>query len=194
MKKFLILGFLFASCGSVEDESEVTPTVQTPKECTGPICLSTTVSVNPLNITVDGESYDDSEVWYTQQMNKLEEEAKQNYPDLKLRIAGSIGLSDLANGLTYIVYNQNLTKQQTDSFFYIDGMFKAQSFNILAVKRVNIELLNSYGRTEQSWCFNFKGTGSFIADNRVYANIKDWNTSLTRYKCSSVDSRTFGIP
>lgn len=187
MKKFLVLGLLLTGCGAEEDKVE-----QDTSQCIAHCAVS--ISVNPLDLTVDGESYVDSEVWYTNQLEKIEMEAAEKYPDLKVKITGSIGLIDLAKGLTYFVYNENVSKQDNIYLIHLNPSFKGQRFNILTVKRVNIELVNNKNQPQHSWCFNFKGTSSVIADQSSFANVKDWTTSLTKYKCASVDGKTFGLP
>lgn len=185
MRKFLVFGLLLTACGSEEESND-------PSKCLGYCTVD--VSVNPLDLTVDGESYVDSEVWYTNQLEKIEMEASEKYPDLNVKITGSIGLTDLAKGLTYFVYNNNISKQQSYGFVLLDGSFRSQQFNVLTVKRVNIELVDNKNQAQHTWCFNFKGTSSFVADQKSFTNVKDWTTSLTKYKCASVDGRTFGLP
>lgn len=149
---------------------------------------------NAFDVVIDGDTYKDSEDYYTKKLEQLTDEAaKAGYDGWKLSFEAEIGLDDLKDGMTVFVSasgNRGFAGQEQMSFdgsfnFKIPDNAKDAVYSIRANKKVSITLyppdyLNSLPK---KWCFNFSANlNGITVDNPVILNT--FESRVTKYACS----------
>jgi hypothetical protein len=153
--------------------------------------------VSAFQINVDGQTYSDSEDFYTAEVMRLPEKVSAaGYAGWDARFVAVIGFNDLAKNMkVYLspVDKSGYTGQANvghDSKFEISLPWDAKDTNykIRAVKRVNVVI--SRGGESKTFCYNF----SAIEKNVLFSEISKpvvldtFETKLTAYSCESADS------
>lgn len=154
-------------------------------------------------ITVDGVRYDDSEDFYTQEVQRLPDKAAAaGYDGWETKFDAVLGFGDLARDM--VVYISPTEKRGytgkasvgSDAKFRVELPADAQdsSYNVRAVKRVNV-ILTKAGESKK-FCYNFSAV-----DKNVPFNEKDkpivldsFTSKLTLYACESQQTDGIVIP
>ena len=149
------------------------------------------------DVTVDGKQYLDTEDFYTQQVDKLKQEALDSgYEGWTLDFDAEIGLDDLKAGMkVYIAPTGNRGFAGETEIKY-DGSFKMDfpkeavdaAYKVRAVKRVTVTLTNNADTNQvDRWCYTFNAVDQMVTlsqhDSPVILN--NFVTHVTSYKCST---------
>jgi len=193
-----------ASCGHEESKQ----TSRTSDADTASMSSATKVTFNgavtsAFAITVDGVRYDDSEDFYTQEVQRLPEKAAAaGYAGWETKFDAVLGFADLSRDM--VIYISPTEKRGytgkasvgSDAKFRVDLPIDANdsSYNVRAVKRVNV-ILTKGGETKK-FCYNFSAV-----DKNVPFNEKDkpivldnFTSKLTLYACESQQTDGIVIP
>lgn len=167
-----------------------------------PIYLRGSVS-SGFTISVDGQNYDDSEDFYTQQLDVLEAEKIENgYEDYELTFDAALGLNDLKNGMTVYAESDGETGYSGETIVSNNGTFEIQfpakadgeRLNVRANKRIGI-ILKGPENELIYWCYNFSATTeTTIGPDNKPVILRHFNTKLTKYKCSGRRNNPLSIP
>jgi hypothetical protein len=210
MKSSFFLSSLFVATVAVACGREETETVRSASQTNTSGDSSSTASVtfngsvtSAFAITVDGVRYDDSEDFYTQEVQRLPEKAAAaGYAGWETKFDAVLGFSDLSRDM--VVYISPTEKRGytgkasvgSDAKFRVELPSGAQdsSYNVRAVKRVNV-ILSKDGESKK-FCYNFSAV-----DKNVPFNEKDkpivldsFTSKLTLYACESQQSDGIVIP
>jgi len=144
-------------------------------------------------ISVDGISFEDSEDFYSAQLDKLEAEKIENgFADYELTLSGRLGLSDLKYGMTVYAESAGEAGFGKETVVVADGTFEVkfpaqasgETFQIRANKRLGVILKNPEGDTIH-WCYNFYGRKVSMVDHESKPVIlREFFTKLTKYDCN----------
>jgi hypothetical protein len=184
---------------SIEEEDQNKESLMV--ETNEPIYLQGSVS-SGFSITVNGQSYLDSEDFYTQQLDALEAEKAEKYPGYELMFDADLGLNDLKNGMTIYAEGIGDTGYAGETIVVNDGTFEikfpskaeGETINVRANKRIGITLEGRDGDLIY-WCYNF----SAILETTISAKnkpiiLRHFDTRLTKYKCTGRRSNPLSIP
>ena len=164
MKRLLIIIFLLIGCGSIDVETpaekEKKHQNETTRKLTG---LQLQGYISPIfEISVDGESYFDSEEFYTIQLERFEDEMHEaGYGDYQLVMDAQLGLDDWKRGMTVYAVSIDDRGYAGEQVLNHSGSFTFQFpieadgdiFQVRANERIGLKLI---GPTETKyWCFNF---------------------------------------
>jgi len=149
--------------------------------------------VSPININVGEDHYTDSEDFYTREMAKLQASAWEQYPGYRLAFDGSIGLRDFKQDLQAFLTPQEDMGIASETSVNYDGSFafdipssvanKEAVYTIRVSKRVGLTLTK--GNDTIYWCYNFYAEKNLQIERDNPVVMRDFNTTLTAYKCSS---------
>ena len=149
--------------------------------------------VSPININVGDDHYTDSEDFYTREMAKLQASAWEQYPGYRLAFDGSIGLRDFKQDLQAFLTPQEDMGIASETTVNYDGSFsfdipstvaeKDAQYTIRVSKRVGLTLTK--GNDAIYWCYNFYAEKDLQIERGNPVVMRDFNTTLTAYKCSS---------
>lgn len=203
MKTLVTLIFLaiLAACGSAQDytkssEKSTEKSTETSTNGSDASLNSTdyiTVSgyVTPINISVNGKQYKDSEDFYTQEWQRLQAEVKAKYPNHKLSFDASVGLRNFKTGMyAYLVSTGDLgvaSEAYVDSTgkfsFTVDGKTdKNVMYTLRATKRISLKITKDKEPNIQ-WCYNLYAEKEMPLDSKS-AVLKQFATVITEYECS----------
>lgn len=160
------------------------------------------------DLTVDDAKYADSEDFYTQQLDRLQEEAVvAGYDGWALKFDAEIGLVDLKSGMQVFVVATTKTGYAGETKVLQNGTFSVHfptdgnesRYKIRAVKRINVELTNPDTKAEVKkvkWCYNFSANEQDVTiDEQQHPIILDtFYTRITKYACSVVSGGGIAIP
>ena len=160
---------------------------------------------NAFEVTVDGEKFGDSEAFYTDQIDRLTEEAVSNgYQDWKLTFDAEIGLADLKYGMDVFIAASDKKGYAGQTSMNYDGSFSVtipegardSVYSLRAVKRVSVTLTppDELRRTEKTvkWCYNLSADLRNVAVGDLVV-LDNFSTRLTKYGCQ-VDRSGIAIP
>lgn len=153
--------------------------------------------VSAFQITVDGKAYDDSEDFYTAEVQRLPEKvAAGGYGGWDAKFIAVLGFNDLAKDMrVYLspIGNSGFTGQASvgyDSKFSIQLPSGAKDgvYNLRAVKRVNVVL--SRGGESKTFCYNFSAVERNVMFSEIFRPVvlDNFVTKLTAYSCESAES------
>lgn len=166
-----------------------------------PVYLKGSVSAG-FNITVDGQTYEDSEDFYTKQIDALEAEKDANgYADYSLTFDARLGLTDLKDGMTVQAEGIGEEGYAGETIVVNDGTFEirfppeadGETLNIRANKRIGVILRN--GNETIYWCYNFLANKETeIGLDKKPIILRHFKTRLTKYKCAGRQANPLSIP
>ena len=211
--KTLLTALLAAvlGCGQMEEvpEAQQAPEIETNDE------QIVKAAVKPQNltlagyipsasgITVDGESFDTTEDFYTQQLSRLEaDKVEAGYSqDDQLIFDAELGLRDFKRNM-WVEITATDDTGYADESSVISGKFKVRFpadadgdwFRVIATKRIAVQIITTEGEVHQ-WCYNL----SSDREEQLEAGdkpliIRNFRTSFTRYDCRASRDTTIGIP
>jgi hypothetical protein len=198
----LVLYSLTASCGPEESSDSSGSADTNSNNISGNVTFNGAVT-SAFAITVDGIRYDDSEDFYTQEVQRLPDKAAAaGYEGWETKFDAVLGFGDLARDM--VVYISPTEKRGytgkasvgSDAKFRVELPADAQdsSYNVRAVKRVNV-ILTKAGESKK-FCYNFSAV-----DKNVPFNEKDkpivldsFTSKLTLYACESQQTDGIVIP
>lgn len=202
----LVLSLLSTACGSLDQVA-----AQKDKEDNKSEVKSDYTQlqgyVSPNNVTVDQKSYDDSETFYSEKLDQLNQElTKSGYEGWKLKFDADIGLEDLSNGMKVFIAATGNKGYANESYVSANGQFSftipnsvnQYQYNIRAVKRIGITITPPEYNTDTvlksiSWCYNFSAElNNFELDSEMVI-MNSFTSKLTKYKCSTEDDANKGI-
>lgn len=153
------------------------------------------------NITVDGIRYDDSESYYTDQIERLEQEKIiEGYEGYELTFDAEVGLTDLKNGMTVFAEALGNEGYASETIVVADGTFKMQfpedaagDYRVRANKRIGVILRNEFETIY--WCWNFSANRqlSLYPDSKPVI-LRNFDTRLTKYQCQARKTNALSIP
>jgi hypothetical protein len=160
--------------------------------------------LNAFNVTVDGEEYADLEDFYTNEIARLPEKAKDAGFDetYKVRFDAQLGFQDL--WLNMQVYLAPEEKQGFQGSARVDsnGKFSVElpneaidaTYRVRANKRISV-VISKEGETHKT-CYNFSAIEKSIpfANDSKPIVLDAFNTSLTAYDCESESNGGVQIP
>ena len=145
--------------------------------------------ISPLNISVNGKEYVDSEDFYTHEVQRLRDESAVTYPDYSLRFDANVGLRDFKKNMAVFLVASNDTGVASESNVDSAGKF---SFNLLgdsvsvddiytlrATKRISVRLVK--GKEEIRMCYNLYAEAEVTLTKSVI--LRSFATSSTEYNC-----------
>lgn len=147
--------------------------------------------VTPINIQVDGKTYQDSEDFYTKELNRLATLVKSQYPGYSLAFDAQVGLRNFKTGMyAFLAATDDVgvaSEAYVDSTgkfsFMLDGKTdKAAQYTIRATKRIGLKLTKK-GEDTIAWCYNMYAEKS-ISLNGQPNILRNFVTSVTEYQCS----------
>ena len=154
------------------------------------------------DVVVDNQSYADSEDFYTQQLEALEEEMEEEgLEGYSLRFAADVGLLDLKKNMRIFTIPEGNsgyageTQVKSDGTFYLMLPPEAEGrYQIRANKRINAHLTSPEGDVI-TWCYNFYGYSTYdLHAESLPSIIKEFTTRVTKYKCRVENSGGIGLP
>lgn len=145
-------------------------------------------------LTVDGESYRDSEDFYTAELERLPskiEAAGIDLTGLEVRFAAKVGLTDLPKGMTVHAIAQGIQGTAGMASVRSDGTFaiplpktkEPLTVQVRATKRISIELVRGQ-KVEKKFCYTLSAQKSGLKATEFLV-LSDFQTSLTKYECST---------
>lgn len=153
--------------------------------------------VSPINISVDGKSYKDSEDFYSQEFNRLQAQVKAQYPGYKLTFDAQVGLRNFKNGMyVFLVATSDIgvaSETYVDASgkftFMIDGKADRNAdYTLRATKRIGLQL-SKKGQETISWCYNMYAEKNVMLDGKSNV-LRNFATSVTEYQCDSTEGIT----
>ena len=155
------------------------------------------------SITVDGVRYEDSEDFYTQEVQRLPAKVESaGYTGWTAKFDAVLGFSDLSRDMTvYISPTEKRgytgkTSVGSDATFRVELPSAASdsSYNVRAVKRVNV-VLTKDGEIKK-FCYNFSAVDKNVSLNETDKPIvlDTFTSKLTLYACESQQTDGIQIP
>ena len=147
--------------------------------------------VTPINIQVDGKTYQDSEDFYTKELNRLKALVKAQYPGYTLTFDAQVGLRNFKTGMyAFLAATDDVgvaSEAYVDSTgkfsFMLDGKTdKAAQYTLRATKRIGLTLAKK-GEDTIAWCYNMYAEKN-VALNGQTNILRNFVTSITEYQCS----------
>jgi hypothetical protein len=150
--------------------------------------------VSAFQITVDDVRYEDSEDFYSQEVERLSQKVgAAGYAGWEARFEAVVGFTDLAQGMK--VYVAPTTKNGFSGEVSVgsDGKFRVDlpqlannnSYKIRAVKRVNVVL--SRGGEERKFCYNLSAVEKSVelTATSMPVLLDTFQTQFTLYACEA---------
>jgi hypothetical protein len=209
MKVLISLSFLslLGACSVSVDDPEtkglgVKKVTESENEYVSPVAVKGYVS-SAFDLTVDGKNYADSEDFYSEQLETLEQQKNDGgYDDYVLSFEAEVGLGELKNGMDVFVVATAEQGFAGETGILYDGTFQVNmpgdaigdSFQVRANKRIGVILTNSEGN-QIRWCYNFYGSQKFtLEENPKPIILRHFFTKLTKYRCSDSKASALEIP
>lgn len=158
--------------------------------------------VSAFDMTVDDRQYADSEDFYTQQLGRIEDEAREGgYEGYTIKFDAQIGLDDLKHGMKVYVVSSQDRGYAADTRINEKGRFQMSipaegvedTYKIRTNKRVNVILTSADKKDVVKWCYNFSGLET-EATVESPAIINKFQSRLTRYACMAGSDTGITIP
>ena len=146
--------------------------------------------VSPINISVNGKQFKDSEDFYTQEMVRLQAEVKKEYAGYTLSFDAAVGLKNFKTGMYVFLVAENDNGVASES--YVDGtgkfsfMFdskveKKTMYTLRATKRIGLRLTK--GQEVIQWCYNMYAEKEMALETSPVV-LRNFATAVTQYQCS----------
>ena len=155
--------------------------------------------ISPLNISVNGKAFVDSEEFYTSEVQRLRKEAAIDYPDYQLRLDANVGLRDFKKNMAVFLVASSDVGVASEATVDTAGKF---SFNLLAdsvsmediytlraSKRISVSLTK--GKEEIRMCYNLYAEREVTLTRSII--LRNFSTTQTEYGCVP-DSRGIELP
>lgn len=158
--------------------------------------------VSAFDMTVDDKQYLDSEDFYTQQLGRIEDEAREGgYEGYTIKFDAQIGLDDLKRGMKVYVVSTQDQGYAADTKINEKGRFQMSipaegvedTYKIRTNKRVNVILTSEDKKDVVKWCYNFSGLET-EASVEAPAIINKFQSRLTRYACTTGSDTGITVP
>lgn len=205
------LAFVGAACGSEKDgDSSVESAPQTPETTSDTSSNSdnalafTGYILNAFNVTVDGEAYADLEDFYTKEIARLPEKAKDAGYDesYKVEFDAQIGFKDLWLNMQVFLAPEEKQGFQGSARVDSNGKFSVSlpdealdtTYRVRANKRISV-VISKDGEVHKS-CYNFSAIEKsipFAVDTKPIV-LDTFGTTLTAYDCESESDSGIQIP
>jgi hypothetical protein len=147
--------------------------------------------ISPLNISVNGKQYRDSEDFYTQELARLKAQVKKEYPNHELSFDAAVGLKNFKTGMYVFLAasgdNGVASESYVDSTGKFSFMFDSKEVNtkdmylLRATKRIGLRLTK--GDEVISWCYNMYAEKEMALETTP-AILRSFETAITDYQCS----------
>ena len=156
--------------------------------------------VSPINISVNGKSYRDSEDFYTQEVKRLKAEVAKNYPQHSLFFDADVGLRDFKQNLLVLLVATSETGVASESVVDGKGKFafnlpsdidKQQTYTIRASKRIGLRLVKD--QEVISWCYNLFAQNDVTLDSKSII-LRKFETVITSYQCEEDNTSSIEVP
>ena len=228
MKKLiwvLVLG-LSPACGTDQTKVPKNQTADTSDQGTTSSDLTSTTNpfvvngyVSPINISVNGTQYKDSEDFYTQEVARLTNEVHQKYPGYSLYFDATVGLQDFKEGLTVFLVASGDTGMAGESSVDSNGKFtfnlpadvdKTALYTLRATKRIGLRLVkaastdttatttsstdSSTAGDTISWCYNLFAENDQLSLSNKSFILRTFTTTITSYQCETDSQQQINVP
>jgi len=146
--------------------------------------------VSPINISVNGKQYRDSEDFYTQELKRLQSEVKKEYAGYQLSFDAAVGLRNFKTGMYVFLVAANDTGVASEAYvdstgkfsFMLDGKVdKKAMYTLRATKRIGLRLTK--GEEVISWCYNMYAEKEIALETNPVV-LRSFETVVTQYQCS----------
>lgn len=151
--------------------------------------------ISPINITVNNESYSDSEDFYTQELLKLQEEVKKDYPDYELSFDAAVGLRHFKSGMYVFLVASSETGVASETYVDSSGKFSflfesedvdtKDMYTLRTSKRIGLRLIK--GDDVITWCYNMYAEKEMALEVSPII-LRHFHTKITKYRCSGQSS------
>lgn len=156
--------------------------------------------VSPLNISVNGTSYVDSEDFYSHEVVRLRTEAKKAYPEYVVFFDANVGLKNFKKGMSVYLVATNEEGVASESVVDGEGKFsfnlladsvtKEDMYTVRASKRISVRLVKE-GEAEIKMCYNLYAETETTLTKSVI--LKKFATTPTEYNCEAGVEANEGI-
>jgi hypothetical protein len=157
--------------------------------------------VSPVNISVNGKAYRDSEDFYTQEVKRLKTEVAKSYPQHSLYFDADVGLRDFKLNLLVLLVATSDTGIASESSVDSKGKFtfnlpsdvdKQQTYTVRASKRIGLRLVKD--QEVISWCYNLFAENDVTLESKSII-LRKFETVITSYRCEEEDrSESIELP
>jgi hypothetical protein len=207
MKKHLLFLFsilFFVGCGSALDDQKSDLSKDESQQDTSSTVSDKATRINgyvsPINIMVDGVSYVDSEDFYTQEVDRLAEKVREQYPEHKLYFDAEVGLRDLKRDLSVflVATNEGLADETVVngkgqfSFELPSKSDLKQTYLLRAYKRIGLRLQKD--KETISWCYNLSAEKEVMIEADKSLILREFSTKLTKYQCNTKKDSGISLP
>jgi hypothetical protein len=157
--------------------------------------------ISPMNISVDGVEYVDSEDFYTQEVDRLTQMAQEQYPEHKLFFDAEVGLRDLKRDMSVYLAASGDEGFADETMVNGKGQFLfnlpantdlKQSYVLRAYKRIGLRL--EKGSNVISWCYNLFAQKEVLLEKDKQLILRDFSTKVTKYQCATQKKSGITLP
>ena len=206
MKTTLVIVFattlLMGGCGAEADPNSTTSSSGTKTDTASTITDKATATasqltenivvvgyISPINITVDGVNYSDSENFYTKKLERLRSDAVTKYPQYSITITGDLGLPSFAYGFSAFIAavgdtgyagSTTVSGQGKLSFTFHPDSDQQVPYEVTVSKRLGIRLTK--GSDVISQCYNLMGATQINLDGHPFL-VRSFTSQVTSYQC-----------
>ena len=158
--------------------------------------------ISPINITVDGKAYSDSEDFYSAEIQRLQDLVDEKYQGYTFYLDGEMGLRDFKLDMSAYLASEDESGgiaaedrvDRTGKFVFQIPSETLQN-NVLhlvrAYKRIAIRLVQ--GKKTISMCYNLFADKEVSLATETSVLLRDYTTKITEYKCPQVGSNASGL-
>lgn len=160
--------------------------------------------VSAWDVVVDGESYTDTEDYYTQQLEALHGMAEEEgYRGWDISFDAQIGLTDLKFGMKVFVVSGTTRGYAAEARVDSEGSFKISFpydsealYKIRAMKRVSVTLTDPETKEWKKWCYILSAVEQEVSlmDDERPVLLSNFVTQTTTYECESSGNTGITIP
>jgi len=157
--------------------------------------------ISPINISVDGVFYVDSEDFYTQEVERLSKMVKEQYPKHSLFFDAEVGLRDFKQGLSVFmvaasgqgVADETMVNGRGQFIFNLPAKTDlTQAYIVRAYKRIGMRLQKD--QEVISWCYNLYAEENVVLEKDKPMILRDFNTKVTTYQCQTPKTSGISLP
>lgn len=201
----VLVSIMFTAC-SIDPQQDPTAATKTTDEKSSGSSLTESDFflvegyVSPINISVNGKAYRDSEDFYTQEVKRLKTEVAKSYPEHSLYFDADVGLRDFKQNLLVLLVSTGDTGVASESIVDSKGKFtfnlpsdvdKQQLYTIRASKRIGLRLVKD--QEVISWCYNLFAEQETTLEPKSII-LRKFETVVTSYRCEEEQQETIEIP
>jgi len=203
----IILAVILSGCGAdtaLKNASDAANDPNNPASNNAVSAVNTiaiTGYISPMNISVDGITYTDSEEFYTEELAKLQDKVQQQYPGYTLTFDAQVGLQDFTQGFAVYmvsnsgegVANQTSVDGNGEFIFNIPSTTDLkQSYLLRAYKRIGLKLQED--TSVITWCYNMAAQKSVILNPNNPMILSTFKTTITTYQCETDAGNGISLP